>query len=274
MEVIMAAIVSIDMVGYSLIAAQLNSTVGEDAIQLLENQMKECFERAFSLAECDNSDLIGRIIDKGDGEIRAFRSVESSVKFAEQVHLCGHDTREKWYFRIGIATGEIACSAQGRLSGYPITTASRLEASAFPGEVLIDSATYHAIPKMLQVGFGLEETVTSKHDEEFKCHRRSIVKYKIDNSTSFPKKVRDYVIKHPMQSAIYAASAASAAIFLADHFGSDAPARITNLVDISDFSIFSGGDGSVITDLVPDSDLIDVDVLSEMHGFLLDMFSF
>jgi len=83
------------------------------------------------------------------------------------------------WFRIGAATGEISVRnkrSKPTVAGITIANAVRLEAAAKPGEFLVDTATFQALPPSLQRKYGREETVQGKRKEQFQAHRCVMLK--------------------------------------------------------------------------------------------------
>jgi ribokinase len=77
-------------------------------------------------------------------------------------------------FRIGAATGDIACASTSsgglEFSGMAFSRAARLEASATPGGLLIDEATYQCLPQALREVYGPPTEVAGKRTEVFTCY--------------------------------------------------------------------------------------------------------
>jgi class 3 adenylate cyclase len=119
--------------------------------------------------------------DTGDGGILAFDQPDVAHRFSEAVHQAcnAHNQaksviKAKRWFRIGIATGDLALPGSGSIhaaAGSVIARAVRLETAAHAGEILADADTYSALPHELQVKYGSEEQVVGKRNERFSARR-------------------------------------------------------------------------------------------------------
>src|SRR5262249_39078052 len=77
-------------------------------------------------------------------------------------------------FRTSAATGEILLFPRAggcEVGGVTVIEAIRLNAAARPGELLVDAATYAALPPELQHAYGLQERVRGRRDETFLAYR-------------------------------------------------------------------------------------------------------
>ena len=119
--------------------------------------------------------------DTGDGAMLLFDDAATAHRFALAVHqACDAHNRhlsvasaQRW-FRIGIATGEVAERTESgthKVAGLVLSNAVRLETAGDPGHVLIDAATYDALPAELRDGYAGPEAVTGKRSETFQAYR-------------------------------------------------------------------------------------------------------
>jgi class 3 adenylate cyclase len=79
--------------------------------------------------------------DEGDAE----RAVRAALDVIEAVGVLGFALKEVLAARAGVVTGEIAVSfsptGEAMVAGDAVNTAARVQASAHPGQVLVDDAT-------------------------------------------------------------------------------------------------------------------------------------
>ena len=258
----MLTIVAADMVGYSILAGRLEQAVGSNALELLHQQLTALFDSAIARAQINDDDMVGRTIDTGDGEKRCFKTPEAAMRYAEAIQLCSAEIKETWWFRVGVASGDVKVSEAGRLTGFPLTVATRLETAAFPGQVVIDVTTYAKVSDALKRHYGEEETITEKHGENFSAHRRSVIPWSAPNvKAGIKDKVINYVKEQPLQSALIAASVVSSSAFIAEHFGLDSSSDVA-------FQ-FSQSEIIQIIDIDPDSisELLSVPTIIDPAGF-------
>jgi len=105
------------------------------------------------------------------------------------------------WFRIGIATGEIAesvCEGKQMLAGATISRAVRLEAAASVGEIICDISTFQMLSDEIQKTYNNEECVEGKRNETFTCRRVVIIphaKLVAPNSKNTPAPINEAAIK-------------------------------------------------------------------------------
>jgi class 3 adenylate cyclase len=176
----MKTVVGLDPMGYSDIARELEEHFSGELIATLNDQIQSFVDAGLRAVNLPREQAV--MATTGDGTILVFDHAEYAHHFAEAVHEATQEynaTRTiasaKRWFRIGIATGDITVehTADGgrQITGLPIINAVRLEAVARIGEVLIDVATFTALPAELQTKYGGEEKVTGKRHETFHVRR-------------------------------------------------------------------------------------------------------
>lgn len=94
----------------------------------------------------------------GDAVIAEFTSVVEAVRCAVEIQdAIGAENRDlperdQMWFRIGINLGDVMAD-NGDIYGDGVNTASRLEALAEPGGVMVSSSVYEFAHKQLAIGF-------------------------------------------------------------------------------------------------------------------------
>jgi class 3 adenylate cyclase len=175
-----ASIVIVDLVGYSDIQRQLEQALGVGAARDLDAQIQGFIETALTKVGGTPADSI--LARTGDGGQLKFALPGTALSFSAELqaaatrHNAGvTEAIAKRVFRIGIATGELAFSAEtGALSGMTYTRAARLESKADPGGILIDEASCDGSVEALRVGYHGPETINGKRDERFVAWRARI----------------------------------------------------------------------------------------------------
>lgn len=128
----LAAIVSVDIVGFSALAER-------DAAEALA-LVARLRERANAIATRHN----GRIFNTaGDGVMMEFKSASDALKAA--IATCEGGGR----LRFGVHLGEVTQAENGDLLGHGVNVAARLQAEAAPGTVLASQIVYdNAAPEL------------------------------------------------------------------------------------------------------------------------------
>jgi sugar/nucleoside kinase (ribokinase family)/class 3 adenylate cyclase len=170
-------VVSVDLVAYSTICANLEEGLNVTSVAQLDQQIQSLFiDVGLSAIGASRCETVAK--STGDGAILVFNSAEHAHRFADALHAASRDhnrvRREplaKRVFRIGAATGDIVCvltSGGGfEFSGMTFSRATRLEANAIPGGLLVDEATYQCLPTALKKVYGPQTNVTGKRTEVF-----------------------------------------------------------------------------------------------------------
>jgi len=171
-------IVVVDLVGYSTISDQLEQSGGVGLVTGLNQQIQGLVDLGLAAARVTRNQAV--IKTSGDGAILKLASVEIAHRFSAtlQFESKNHNSARtvpsaKRLFRVGVATGEIdETSSDGitDIAGTTISRAARLEAAARPGGVLVDAATYSALPYDLQGLYEGPKNVTGKRNESFAAY--------------------------------------------------------------------------------------------------------
>lgn len=190
-----ATIVELDLVGYSDKARELEEGFSVKLVAKLDDQIQGFVDAGLKTVKIPRSRAVfGKA---GDNALVLFRRAEQAHRFVRAVHLAAgqHNARttlpsaQRW-FRSGAATGEVCFRREGReqtVSGFTITRAVRLEAAARPGELLVDPATFAALPPDLQHPYGPEEPIPGKRGEQFPARRCVMLPGAPPCSTRAPK---------------------------------------------------------------------------------------
>jgi pSer/pThr/pTyr-binding forkhead associated (FHA) protein/class 3 adenylate cyclase len=172
-------ILEVDMVGYSSIARMLEQNVSASAVAELNAQVQSFVDAGLRAAALPREGTV--MATTGDGAILVFDRADQAHRFAAATHAAAkaHSAQRngsaKRRFRMGAATGTISLLKERpggyEMAGITIANAVRLEAASRPGTLLIDVATYEALPTELQVVYQAEEVVRGKRDETFRARR-------------------------------------------------------------------------------------------------------
>jgi class 3 adenylate cyclase len=177
-------VVELDMVGYSDIARKREKDYGHPiAVAELNKEIQQFVDFALKEVSLDPGEVVKA--RNGDNAVIVFDDPIKAHLFAKAVHLHAkkyndsHPEKlaQRW-FRIGCASGplheEVKPDETEEISGIVIADAYRLEASARPGEFLIDEATYNALKDFLMADdpYLDPETAHGKRTEEFTNARR------------------------------------------------------------------------------------------------------
>lgn len=183
------SVVHVDLVAYQPLANLYRQTAPE-RVALLGQHLRDEFESACrDLAETVTGPTCPtparcryRDEDMGDGCIYVFASAEHACLFAERVHrrAIAYNQREypkpdqlryRWWFRIGIETGEARFIFGGgrnggnSAEGEALIGAARIGPQATPGAILINPATHNALPESeLKRQFSSTREVPDKHN--------------------------------------------------------------------------------------------------------------
>ena len=174
-------VLEIDLVGYADTSRLLEQIIGPIGVQLLQEQIQNLVDRSLKVIGLTRKETFMQ--SAGDNAILGFDCAEDAHYFAQAVSTINQAQNNnktllsaRQQFRMGVATGEIVMQANDIESacGIVITNAVRLESATAPGEILIDSATYAALPPKLQKLYGSEETILGKRSEVFQAHRYNL----------------------------------------------------------------------------------------------------
>ncbi|MBH8566668.1 adenylate/guanylate cyclase domain-containing protein [Nostoc sp. CENA67] len=172
-------VVELDLVGYGNLVKKGEEEYGVDIVPRLNQQIQGFIDGGLNKVNQKREEVV--IARNGDNAVILFEDANDAYRFAEAVHQATqlHNANKtepsaKRWFRIGAATGEIT-EDNGRVTGYVIVKAYRLEASAKLGEFVVDSDTYQALDFELQQKYGIEETLNGKYDESFRVRRCKMI---------------------------------------------------------------------------------------------------
>lgn len=177
-------IVELDLIGYSDLARHLEENLSVKELALLDKQIQGFVDAGLKAV---NLPRVAAVLSTaGDNAYVIFDQAGQAHRFALAVHEAAGkhnasktvESARRW-FRIGAATGEISIrNKRGKptVAGITIANAVRLEAAAKPGEFLVDTATFQALPPSLRRKYGPEETVQGKRKEQFQAHRCVMLK--------------------------------------------------------------------------------------------------
>jgi len=174
-------IVELDMVGYSNIAAFLNAAGTAEYVGELNGQIRGFIGHALEKIAGTWQENV--ITTTGDGGIVSLPNPDAANEFATAFFAAArdHNKRQDHFagrriFRMGAATGDLAVSTRAdgarEYAGMVIAKAVRLEASARPGGLVVDDATYDGLEKTAKTYYDGPEKVPGKHSEVFKVYRR------------------------------------------------------------------------------------------------------
>ena len=204
MSTLCGTVAVVDLVGYSSIAKVLEENISTASVADLNHQIQTFINLALDRLP---DGLAYRIIAwTGDGAIVFFNSAQDAHNFSQCVHVFAHEhtgrrserTAERW-FRIGISTGKVNVSAAADQSheyaGIAIANAKRLEASAIPGEIVVDEDTFVGLATDTKLLYGPKVIVPGKRDEKFRAHRYLVTRQLVSSSNSGQKLTRRRAIQ-------------------------------------------------------------------------------
>jgi class 3 adenylate cyclase/tetratricopeptide (TPR) repeat protein len=143
----LAAVWFADVVGYSRLMSE-NEGDAVAVIRLLQSVCREIVPAGG-----------GRVIKfLGDGALAEFPSTDSAVRaavavqqaFAERSEAARHGARD---LRIGVHVGDVVASEDGDLYGDGVNVASRLQAAAEPGQVLVSGEVWRQLKPRPEFSF-------------------------------------------------------------------------------------------------------------------------
>jgi class 3 adenylate cyclase len=175
-------VVSVDLVGYNIIAESAEEGLGVDVVKTLNEQIQQFINSGLEALKLPRHDHF--ITDTGDGGILIFDSSDDAFLFATHIIKQTEEhnrTRRrgisKRIFRIGAASGEIVIEPKVTggfdIAGITIARAVRLEAKTPPGGLLVDRQAFEILESDNQKEFSSSLTVPGKRDEEFSAYLRS-----------------------------------------------------------------------------------------------------
>lgn len=178
-QTVKKTVVEVDLVGYSSISNNLEESLDVSTVAQINQQIQSFIEAGLKAVKGSREENVMSLT--GDGAILVFDSAQQAHHFAEALHRATQEhnqTRKQRLamrvFRSGAASGEISMKRKAGggydIAGSTIARAVRLEAKALPGGLLIDKATFEALPSDKQQQYGTKEIVSGKRDEQFEAY--------------------------------------------------------------------------------------------------------
>ena len=182
-ETMKKTIIELDLIGYGDIARELEEHFSADIVIRFNDQIQTFITDALKVAGVEPQDTV--MATTGDGAILMFDKPSVAHVFSEAVHYAtrshNHEktiTSAKRFFRVGIATGDLAIENSGgvkKMAGNVITRAVRLEAACNIGEILVDIETFTGLSNDQRVCYGAEEQIAGKRNEKFHARRYAVI---------------------------------------------------------------------------------------------------
>jgi hypothetical protein len=173
-------VVSVDLHRYDEVVRWLNAQFDAKAVLQLNAQIQNLIDKALARARVTRKNSV--IKETGDGAILAFEPGPHAHNFSEALHrVCREHNHGKYdcsacrWFRVGVATGDLAAPVGLDPGGAVINRATRLQAAGKIGEVLIDPETYDACPKQFCSCYSPEELIDGKNGEKYRARRNVVV---------------------------------------------------------------------------------------------------
>ena len=164
-----------DLVGFTTLSEHRDAEDVRDLLSRYFDEARQAIERHGGLVEKFIGDAVMAVWGTPAAhEDDAERAVRAALEIVDAVDGLGNDVGMELRARAGVLTGEAATLAggvsEGIVVGDLVNTASRLQAAAEPGVVLVGDATYRAASRAVafaEVGQlrlkGKEETVRAWH---------------------------------------------------------------------------------------------------------------
>lgn len=169
-------VVDIDLVAYSDLVRVLEESQGVGAVAQLNSELQESIRNA--AADAGLTLDSNNYKDTGDGALLFFSVAEQAVKFGRAMHEAAAKRNEsrttfqgKRFFRVGAATGDVEFGSDGKFAGLTIALAVRLQTAGTAGTIVLDDATFSALPADLQKQCGPAEEFSGKRKEVITGHR-------------------------------------------------------------------------------------------------------
>jgi class 3 adenylate cyclase len=176
-------VLELDLKGYSDVARDLEEHISAEIVAQFNAQIQGFVDAGLAAVGVTRTAAV--LATTGDGAILLFDSPSIAHCVAVAVHKASatHNQSKtiaaaRRWFRIGIATGELAFSAENatnQCAGTAIARAVRMEAAGNIGEILIDVATFAGLTEQQQCCYGNTEIIRGKRDEQFAAHRSVVV---------------------------------------------------------------------------------------------------
>ncbi|MBV9555115.1 MAG: hypothetical protein JO032_20240 [Alphaproteobacteria bacterium] len=174
-------VLEMDLVAYSDVARMIEENLDVVAVKTFEDQVQSFVDTGLAAVGLSRDEAV--LGTAGDNAILLFDDPAVMHGFAEAVQnstLHYNETKTtalaKRWFRMGAATGIVLMIPEKRrIVGSTIARAVRLESAANKGQLLVDPATYEALPDELKRLYGDEEVVKGKRQERFHARRCTLV---------------------------------------------------------------------------------------------------
>jgi class 3 adenylate cyclase len=176
-------VLELDLASYSDIARLLEENLDVHAVKILEDQVQSFIDVGLAQVALKREDVV--IGSAGDNAILVFDDPAQMHRFAQAVQQAvllhnGEKTVDsaKRSFRMGAATGRVLLlqeERRRRIVGGTVGRAVRLESAAEVGQILVDVATYDALPDTLKGLYGDEEVIAGKREEWFAARRCTLI---------------------------------------------------------------------------------------------------
>ena len=213
-------VLELDLAGYTDIAVALEEALDIHAVRAFEDQIQALVDEGLAVVGLERDRVV--LGTAGDNAILIFESADQMHRFAATVQQAArrHNAAKttplaRRWFRMGAATGEIELIPERRrIVGTTIARAVRLEAASEKGSMLIDAATYEALPEWLRKEYGPPQTVKGKRDERYTAYKVRFIEEGIidDEAHRSPSRDRRRLL------AVFSCLAASAAVALVFNF--------------------------------------------------------
>lgn len=174
-------VLEMDLVAYSDVARMIEENLDVVAVKRFEDQVQSFVDQGLSAVGLTREETV--LGTAGDNAILLFDDAAAMHHFAAAVQkstLSYNETKttalaERW-FRMGAATGIVLMiPGERRIVGSTIARAVRLESSARKGQIVVDPATFEALPEEIRGLYAIEEVVKGKRAERFRARRCTLV---------------------------------------------------------------------------------------------------
>lgn len=174
-------VLELDLVAYSDVARMIEENLDVVAVKKFEDQVQSFVDAGLAEVGLKREEAV--LGTAGDNAILLFDDAAVMHRFAAAVQnstLHYNETKmtalAKRWFRMGAATGIVLMiPGERRIVGSTIARAVRLEAAANKGQLVIDRATYEALPVEIKPLYAAEETVRGKRAERFPVRRCTLI---------------------------------------------------------------------------------------------------
>jgi class 3 adenylate cyclase len=235
-------VLELDLAGYTDIALALEESLDIDAVRSFEDQIQTFVDEGLAAVKLQRDRVV--LGTAGDNAIAIFESAEQMHEFAATVqHACQRYNADKTtplarrWFRMGAATGPVEVdSEKRRIIGTTIARAVRLEAASDKGSMLIDRATFEALPEAIRAAYGPPRTIKGKRDERFVAYRARFVPNDLIGE-EFPR--RSWRRRAVLLAALAAFAAVTAAVGFLMNGATTTPTSSAPIRGTADIHVFN-----------------------------------